>query len=222
MEGNIPDTSPHADHSAGVMVCLQQAALAALEEDDGGVDDLVELAEVEPPAVPGERTLPQALHRHAVKRALDPSRRSVAHHQHAAGLLADLAQTTDGIGQAALVEGVVQATDHADERPCRVNGEEDVVRNDERLEEPGLCDRVGLAVGAVVQQVRGYGVDSGNGERHTDIEEGSVDVCRDWHVLGDDERRLSGVELRGEGRSRKRQVDAAQSDGHLFCCCGRD
>lgn len=206
-----------------MVVCLQQAALAALEQDDGGVDNLVELAQVEPPAVPSEGALPEALDGDALVRALDGGRRAIAaahRHQDAAGLLADLAQTTDGIGHAALVEGVVQAADHAHERPCRVHGEEDVVGDDEGLERPRLRDRVRLARGPAVEQVCGYGVGSGKGEWHADVEQRGVDVGRDRDVLRDDERRLAGGEIGSEGRRRKRQMDAAQRNHHR--CCSAD
>lgn len=54
--GHVADTSPHAQHSACVVVGLQSCASLALCDDDASVDDLVELRQVEEPA-PERKTL---------------------------------------------------------------------------------------------------------------------------------------------------------------------
>lgn len=58
--GHVAHTSPHAHHGSGVVVGLQSRAVLALGQDDEGVENLVELAQVEDPAVEVEALGPQA------------------------------------------------------------------------------------------------------------------------------------------------------------------
>ena len=46
---HIAHTSPHTEHSTSMMIRLKSGASLALGQDDHGVDDLVELAQVEEP-----------------------------------------------------------------------------------------------------------------------------------------------------------------------------
>lgn len=55
------DPGPHGQHGAGVVVSLEERRLAALGEDDEGVEDLVELGEVEEVAVVREAVAPDSV-----------------------------------------------------------------------------------------------------------------------------------------------------------------
>lgn len=46
----VSDPGPHAHHGTGVVVALQKRAWSSFQQDDGGVDDFVELGNVEPPS----------------------------------------------------------------------------------------------------------------------------------------------------------------------------
>lgn len=47
----VSDAAPHAHHGPCVVVALQKAGRSPLEQDDGRVDNLIELGYVEPPPV---------------------------------------------------------------------------------------------------------------------------------------------------------------------------
>lgn len=51
-------SSPHGQHSAGVVVLLESRATLALCEDDSRVEDFVEFGEVEPPTPESETLVP--------------------------------------------------------------------------------------------------------------------------------------------------------------------
>lgn len=59
---HVADAGPHAKHGAGVMVCLQGRTPLAFGQDDGGVNDLVELAHVEEPSPESQTFVPQSAH----------------------------------------------------------------------------------------------------------------------------------------------------------------
>lgn len=54
--GHVAHASPHGKHSTGVVVLLEGRATLSLDQNNDGVEDLVELGEVEPPA-PESKTL---------------------------------------------------------------------------------------------------------------------------------------------------------------------
>lgn len=56
--GHVAHTRPHAQHGAGVVVRLESGAAFALHDDDGSIDNLVELGEVEPPSPPRKTLVP--------------------------------------------------------------------------------------------------------------------------------------------------------------------
>lgn len=62
----VVDAGPHGDHCASVMVGLKQRRATSLQDDDDGVDDLVELGKVEEVTPVTEGVVPQALIRIAV------------------------------------------------------------------------------------------------------------------------------------------------------------
>jgi hypothetical protein len=203
---NIPDSSPHADHGTRVVVGLKKRALLSLQQDNGGVDNLVELGEVEPPSVPSERILPKTLNLNTRGDESSIHHGSVAH-KDSPGLLTDLAQASDRVLERALVERVVHSPHHSDKGPSRVDCEEDIVKNDEDLEDAGVGNAVRLSVGAVVEEVRGNGVDGGNGERYPYVKSGGVNVGGNGDVVGDNERGLASGEGGGERRGREGEVD---------------
>lgn len=57
---HVAHTSPHAQHSACVVVGLQSRAALALCDNDERVQDLVELAQIEDPAPESETLVPQS------------------------------------------------------------------------------------------------------------------------------------------------------------------
>lgn len=57
----VVDTRPHGDHGSGMVVGLEERGAATLEDDDGGVDDLVELGQIEEVAPVSESVVPEAL-----------------------------------------------------------------------------------------------------------------------------------------------------------------
>lgn len=57
---HVAHACPHAHHCAGMVVGLKGGAALALHEDDHGVDNFVEFAEVEEPAPEGEAFIPES------------------------------------------------------------------------------------------------------------------------------------------------------------------
>lgn len=55
-----PDSGPHGEHCASVVVGLKKRGLFALGEDDQGVNDLVELGEIEEEAEVGQALFPDS------------------------------------------------------------------------------------------------------------------------------------------------------------------
>ena len=199
---DVANTRPHAHHRARVVVGLQGRALLALGQDDGGIDDLVELGQVEDPAQVGQTLVPQAAD---VGRVGDPSfsqlvgrvphgplvnRRVVGGGVAVAPGAIDLAH---GVGDAHHAIGVVpggervaEGLEHADEGPSRVDGEEDIVEDDEELEELGLAEAPGLVTAGLVDAIEqddGDGVDPGDGDGDTNIQGLVVEGGRDVEGL---------------------------------------
>lgn len=57
---HVLDSDKETPTGSHMMVSLQGRALLSLQEDDGGIDKLVELGDVEPPAVKGEPLVPES------------------------------------------------------------------------------------------------------------------------------------------------------------------
>lgn len=57
---HVADARPHAHHGARMVVGLQRRALLPLGQDDGRVEDLVELGQVEDPAKVRQALVPEA------------------------------------------------------------------------------------------------------------------------------------------------------------------
>lgn len=56
--GHEAHTSPHAEHGTGVVVSLERGAALSLGENDGRINDLVELGQVEEVSVERETLVP--------------------------------------------------------------------------------------------------------------------------------------------------------------------
>lgn len=190
---HVADTSPHAHHSTGVMVGLQGRALLALGEDDDGVQDLVELAEVENPTVESESLVPQAasvgIHGLSAGGQSSMGRVSLP----LAALLAERSSVTQAswpaesahrVGKSSQTRwckgadnGPVQSSEHAPECPCRVDGEEDIVSDDKGIESASLADGPWPLVVLPVVDVQELGrdsVDRRNGYGHFGVKHSMV------------------------------------------------
>lgn len=220
--GHVSNSGPHAEDGARVVVALQQGGRSALEKDDGGIENLVVLGEVEEVSVEGQTLDVQVLRvgpdvvcgvvvvADAVPEELCPGQ--------GAGL--DVLEE-DGEN---LVGDLVDGSGHADEGPDGVDAEEDVMQEDQDLEDAPCCDlergglellevlrqlftRVGLlelfdlaVLDHLVEVVHGQKV--GGGE-----DQGDVPVQGDWV----DDCAEQGVrEVERPGRNRLREVGYAE------------
>lgn len=213
---HVTNTRPHAHHSSGVVVGLKSRAGLALGENDKGIQDLVELAEVEDPAVVGKALVPETAHliprRHSiydgtVTNSAHPLARSII-------IVGRVTQPrspegpAEAIGCASntgLSEGAHNApphdTNHGIECPGRVDGKEDVVKDDKGEEGAGLADRPGLLAAGEVEAGEGLdsdGVDSGNGQGHLGVESGGEEVVGDVEGVHDGDG--VGMRRRESGR----------------------
>ena len=200
-DGHVADARPHAEHGAGVVVRLQGGAELALGEDDEGVEDLVELAQVEDPAVVAQPFVPHASHLEvagaagaaqaaqegAGVRAVPPAGR-VVEEQRAAepGRPVDAAEAvgrgSDAAGAERADDGAAHAAQHAPEGPGRVDGQENVVEDDKGEEGPRLAHGPGLLAARGVEPVQclgGDGVQGRHGQGDLGVERGLEDAVGD-------------------------------------------
>ena len=212
---HVAHTSPHAQHSACVVVCLQSRAAFALCDNDEGVQDLVELAEVEDPTPECQSLVPQssnisrvrvAVRAHVNERVLglpDVDGRVVGSGVTKTSGSVDLAH---GIGDArkaiGVIEtrpGVTEGSEHGDEGGEAVGRKDDIVEDDEGLEEGLASDPPRLVVTLAVHSVEGKdGDDVGGSEQ-------------DWHLR-------AHREVEQPWRDAKRRAKRALSDGRRQRC----
>lgn len=212
--------SPHGQHSAGMVVFLEGGAALALGEDNGRVEDFVELGEVEPPAPEGKALVPDATDIGRVgqaSRGVDQDigvlarpgvggrvvGDGVAESSRAVDLAERVNGADNGIGVAVVREGALQGAHHGDTRDGRVDGEEDIVEDDKGEEGARLRDSPGLvSVLAVVPIEVGDddGVDGGDVQGHLVGQRALVDVL--GNVEGVCEGGHAGVGVR-DGRRRR-------------------
>lgn len=200
-----------------MVVGLEGRAELALGEDDEGVDDLVELAEVEDPAVKGKTLVPEAAGvelagsavrgKNGVGGVRDPAvgglveESSITETGGAIETANGLDEAREAGGTHGVHHGAAQSTEHAVESPCRVDSEEDVVGNDEPLEGSSLADGPGLLARrdvVLVEELGRDGVGDSDGDGHGRVEHGLVDI------VGNVDGRCEGGRARGrwgeEGR----------------------
>lgn len=198
---HVAHAGPHAHHGAGMVVGLEGGAELPLGEDDEGIQDLVELAEVEDPAVKGEALVPEpavdlpagcsvAIQKRGTAKAR-PLAEGVAVDGGVseAGRAVHLAEAVgrggQSVGARGADDGAPHASEHAPEGPGGVDGEEEVVHYDEDAERLGLADGPGpLAVGGIVavEQRDSDGVQGGDGDRDLGVEHSGIDVV--WDLEG--------------------------------------
>lgn len=155
------------------MVRLQRGAALALRDDNGGIQNLVELGEVEEPAPERETLVPKPTNVRRIRSAelaemdelvLGSPRigsRVVVCRVTKPSRPMHLAERVDYVYYAVRVvsagEGVFHGPDHGDKRDCRVQGEEDIVEDDERVERTRLADGPWLvAAPAIVRVEEGH------------------------------------------------------------------
>ena len=152
--GHVPDTGPHAQHSAGVVVRLQRCAPLALGHNDERVKDFIELAEVKEPSPEGKTFVPHPAHIGGIGGAfgqqvddgvLDlPSRArgiegdGISETARAVDLAQRVGHTGQAVGIVKAGPDAVHCPGHGDEGHARVDGQEDVVDNDKSLEGAGF------------------------------------------------------------------------------------
>lgn len=197
-------TGPHGQHSAGMVVFLESGASLALCEDDGRVQDLVELGEIEPPAPESQTLVPDSANVGCVWQALStevdvlvqaaPSvvvgavGDGIAETAGSVDLTKGVDGANDGIGLAVVRERVLQAADHGHAGDGRVDCQEDIMSDDESEEGARLCDAPWLVPMLTIVPVEvgdGSEVDGGDGERDLVGQRALVDVFGDWEGVGE-------------------------------------
>ena len=207
---HVAHTSPHAQHSASMVVGLQSRAALALCDNDEGVQNLVELAEVEDPTPEGQPFVPQssnvgrvrvAVRAHVDERVLglpDVDGRvvgsSVTEPSRAVDLAHRVCDTCEAVGVVEARPGVSESSVHGDEGSEAVDREDNIVEDNEGLEEGLACNPPRLVVTLTV-----HGIEGEDGEDVSGSEE-------EWH-LG------AHREVEEPWRDAKRRAERALSDG---------
>lgn len=150
-----------------MVVSLESRAALALCQDDNSIQNLVELAEVEEPAVESKTLVPKSTKIGSLRkpsiteedcgwRLGNPGGLGgvVGDRICEAGNTMDLTETVHGtdktIGALVASDCSRESTRHANKSPGRVRSQEDIVQNDEPEESLGLADRPCLiAIGFV-------------------------------------------------------------------------
>ena len=213
---HVAHSSPHGQHGAGVVVLLESGATLSLNQNDDGVEDFIELGEVEPPTPERKSLVPHPTNvgavRHAIGANVDvrvpaaPAVRirvvgdRVAEASRSLDLAEGVDSTNKGIGLPPVGEGRLQAVEHGEAGKSGVYCEEDIVRNDERLEPAVARDPPRLVAMLAVVPVEvgdGRGVDSGDGQGDLGVERLLKEVLRDLERVR--ESRFTAVWVR-DGR----------------------
>lgn len=148
---HIAHTSPHAHHGTSVVVSLEGRAALALSKDDNSVDNLVELRKVEEPSVESKTLVPEtstSRQRSGRDISLPGSggnpllssrivRDGVAKSRWSMELAKRVHNTNDSLRSRWRWDSSLKPLPHAYKGPSRVNGEEDVVKDDDPVE--GAC-----------------------------------------------------------------------------------
>jgi hypothetical protein len=191
---HVADSCPHAHHGTSVVVCLQSAGSLSLSQNDNSIQNLVELGKIEEPSVESQSLVPESS---AISWSwLEAGRQGncwgLSNPLRAGWVVGDgiaesslavrLAEGVDNSNNAALnagTESSLHAAEHAVESPRRVNGQEDVMRDNECLEGTGLGDCPWLVSAGLVEAVDGNdgdGVDGSDGDWDPGVEELDVEI----------------------------------------------
>ena len=195
---HVSNTRPHAQHGAGMMIGLEGTTPLSLGDNDGSVEDLVKLAEIEDPAPESESLVPDTANirwiRLAIRIKIDqPVLRlpmalvgipghSIAQAARTMHFAERINSSSNSIGLSIVRDGVFESANHGHTGHGRVYGEKDVVEDDEGAESARLADSPGLvAMTAVilVEEDNGGRVDGGNGQRDLEGERAGEDIGRD-------------------------------------------
>jgi hypothetical protein len=57
---HVSNTCPHAEHGSGMVICLQGRASFSLCQDNEGIENLIELAQVKKPSIKGQSFKPES------------------------------------------------------------------------------------------------------------------------------------------------------------------
>lgn len=184
---HVAHTSPHAHHGTGVVISLKSRGLLALGENDNGINDLVELGEVEEPSVECETLVPEtATNGQGVGSNIGGETRGGVDKLAGGSVVLDrvgkarwaveLANRVNNANESVWArwawDGGLECLPHANKGPCRVDGEEDVVEDDNPVEPASLGESPRLVTAGGVDLVHcdgGDGVDSRDGERNASI-----------------------------------------------------
>lgn len=213
---HVAHASPHGQHGAGVVILLESGATLSFDENDDGVEDFVELGEVEPPAPERKTLVPHPANIGAVRHTIGTNvdvgvpaapavciwvvRDCVTKTSRSLDLAERVDGANKGIGLPPVWEGCLQAVEHGEAGESRVYSEKDVVRNDKCLE-PAVArnpPRLVAMLAIVPVEVRdGRGVDSGDGQGDLRVERLFEDVL--WDLERVRESRFAAVRVR-DGR----------------------
>ena len=185
-----------------MVVRLQGRTLLPLGQDNRRVKHLVELGQVEDPTQIRQALVPQtasicgirqiSLSQLEVRIGDDPPitcgivQRGIAVTPGPIDLAQGVRDPGQAVGITAIRPRVAEGPEHGGEGPGGVDGEEDIVQDDEELEHAGLAEGVGL-VGATfvdaIDEDDGEGVETGDGDGNTHVEELGVEVAGDVEGL---------------------------------------
>lgn len=230
------DARPHAQHRASMVVRLERRRALALCQNDEGIDDLVELADIEDPAPESQPFVPQSAHIRRIR---------VARRQEVDGRVLHLPDVDRRVVRRGVTESsrpmqltqrvrdtcrairVVQSRPSARDRSCHgakrreaVQSENDIVDDDEGAEGGGLADGPWLVFAAAVVRVEGEDgedVAGREGERDSRAKREVVEVAVDAEGRADGllvegwrdggrERVGDGLECRGPGQVGRRLI----------------
>lgn len=196
---HVAHTSPHAHHGTGMMVCLQSRAQLALGNDDQGVNNLVELADVKQPSVESQSLIPHTAAGGAIRASGERSAVRVAVPAMVSVTVVDAIadtwgpeDTAEAVRSAGPARWPRRAKDTAPQHaerpppcPSRVDGKENVVRHNKPKEGSGLADCpwplvCRLVIG--IQELDGDGISGCNRNGHLGIQPSGV------HIVGNVER----------------------------------
>jgi len=196
---HVSDAGPHAQHGACMVVRLQGRTTLALREDDQGVEDLVELADIEHPAPEGQPLIPQATNIGRIGIAIishlnqsvlclpDVDGRVIRRSVAKPSWTMDLAESVCHTCQTVRIipdarPGMRNGSAHGSEGREGVGSQQDVVQHHEPLKWLLLGDPPWLVIPASVVRVEredGDDVDGGEGEGNPWLERGVEEVLLD-------------------------------------------